>query len=148
MNYLKALVIALVLASSAYAEPSTSTVSLPDAPTQVRHVPVFGVTDWTLAGSIAASRALDWTSTEECGRRPYVECHEANLPNALVHDKVGFALYETACTAGLVFAQYELTKLGHRRLARIGQAVDFALTAHTVVHNYHLDTTPGRPSNL
>jgi hypothetical protein len=103
--------------------------------------PYSHAVDWTLAGSIATARFLDWTSTEECGRRPYGQCHEANLPNALVHNKVGFALYETACTAGLVLAQYELTKLGHRRLARIGQAVDFALTAHTVVHNYHLDTT-------
>jgi hypothetical protein len=141
-------ILAIMLSvGSAHAEPSAST--LPDAPAaQVHRVPVFHAVDWTLAGSIAATRFLDWTSTEECLRRSYIQCHEANLPNALVHNKVGFSLYETACTAGLVFAQHELTKLGHKRLARIGQAVDFALTAHSVINNYHLDTTPRRPSNL
>jgi hypothetical protein len=130
----------LLSVGTAYAEPSVST--LPDAPAaQVHHVPVFHEVDWTLAGSVAATRFLDWTSTEECGRRPYGQCHEANLPNALVHNKVGFALYETACTAGLVFAQYELTKLGHRRLARIGQAVNLSYMGKIVGHNYVLDTT-------
>jgi hypothetical protein len=125
---------------SAHAEPSAST--LPDAPAaQVHRVPVFHAVDWTLAGSIAATRFLDFSSTEECLRRPYIQCHEANLPNALVHNKVGFALYETACTAGLVFAQYELTKLGHRRLARIGQAVNLSYMGKIVGHNYVLDTT-------
>jgi hypothetical protein len=134
------LLAASLTVGTAYAESSPST--LPDAPAaQVHHVPVFHAVDWTLAGSVAATRFLDWTSTEECGRRPYGQCHEANLPNALVHNKVGFALYETACTAGLVFAQYELTKLGHRRLARIGQAVNLSYMGKIVGHNYVLDTT-------
>jgi hypothetical protein len=134
-------ILAIMLSvGSAHAEPSAST--LPDAPAaQVHRVPVFHAVDWTLAGSIAATRFLDFSSTEECLRRPYIQCHEANLPNALVHNKVGFALYETACTAGLVFAQYELTKLGHKRLARIGQAVNLSYMGKIVGHNYVLDTT-------
>ena len=40
-----------------------------------------------MAGSVVMARALDWTSTEECLRRPW--CREAELPTALVKSKVG-----------------------------------------------------------
>jgi hypothetical protein len=36
-----------------------------------------------------ASRALEWTSTEESLRRLW-QCHEAELPTDLVQSKVGF----------------------------------------------------------
>src|ERR1700733_10416832 len=62
--------IALVLLSShAYADPRPSSL-LPSAPTPAAvKMRVFGIVDWSLAGSVVAARALDWTSTEECLRR-------------------------------------------------------------------------------
>jgi hypothetical protein len=130
----------LLSVGTAYAEPSAST--LPDAPAaQAHRVPVFHVVDWTLAGSIATARFLDWTSTEECGRRPYGQCHEANLPNALVHNAPAFALYEAGTASLEIWGQYELTKLGHRKLARTLQAVNLSYMGKIVGHNYVLDTT-------
>jgi hypothetical protein len=37
--------------------------------------PVFVAVDGSLAGSVVVARAFDWTSIEECLRRPL--CHEA-----------------------------------------------------------------------
>ena len=89
---------------------------------------------------MVATRVLDWTSTEECIRRPW--CHEAELPNALVHNKVGFAAFEGAMSVASILPQYELTKHGHRKLAWLGQAVDVGVMAYTVNVNYRRDTTP------
>jgi hypothetical protein len=37
-----------------------------------------------------ATRALDWTSTEECLRRPWQQSHEGELPTILVKNKTVF----------------------------------------------------------
>ena len=101
----------------------------------------FTATDYALAGGVAASHLLDWASTEECIRRPYAQCHEAQLPNALVHNKVGFAAYETTTAAAETFGQYELTRLGHRKLARFVQSLNITVSFAVVAHNYRLDTS-------
>jgi hypothetical protein len=130
---MKKMVGALVLlVGIAHAEPS-----LPSAPASIHGVKL-GLIDWSLAGSVLVSRALDWTSTEECLRRPYQQCHEGELPNALVHSKTGFAAFEFTTSALSVFCEYEMTKHGHRRLARIGQAIDSGVVAHTVERNYRI----------
>jgi hypothetical protein len=98
--------------------------------------------DWSLAGSVYASHAGDWTSTEECIRRPYYQCHEAQLPNALVHNKVGFAAYEFGTASLEVYGQYWLTKHGHRTVARIAQTVNVGVTVGVDAHNYVLATRP------
>lgn len=98
-----------------------------------------------MAGGIVAGRALDWASTEQCIRRPYAQCHEGSLPNALVHNKIGFAAYETVSAAGLIYAQYRLTLMGHRRIARTLQFVDFVYMGRVVEKNYILDTVPYVP---
>jgi hypothetical protein len=103
--------------------------------------PVFGFVDWSLTETIVVERTLDWTSTEECIRRPYAQCHEVELPNALVKNKVGFAGFEVAMSAVSFLAQYEMTKHGHRKLAWIGQASDAGFVGQTVAVNYHYDTT-------
>lgn len=108
--------------------------TLPSYAEQVRPL------DLGLAVSVYASHAGDWASTEECTRRPYAQCHEAQLPNALVHNKVGFAAYEFTTASLEVFAQYELTRHGHRKLARVFQAVNVGVTVGVVAHNYVLDT--------
>jgi hypothetical protein len=38
--------------------------------------------------------------------------------------------------------QYEMTRHGHRRLARLGQAINAGFSGRTVKDNYRLDTTP------
>jgi hypothetical protein len=100
--------------------------------------PVFGIVDWSLAGSVVATRALDWTSTEECLRRPWKQCHEGELPSTLVKNRAGFAAYEAAVSAFSILAQYEMTRHGHRRVARLGQGVDVGFIGYTVMHNYRM----------
>jgi len=85
------------------------------------------------------ARALDWTSTEECLRRPWRQCHEAELPSALVKSKVGLAAFEAGVSGLSILAQYEMTRHGHRRLARLGQTVDVGSIAYAVLHNYKMD---------
>lgn len=53
--------------------------------------------------------------------------------------------YETATFAGEAFAQYELTKRGHRKLAWIVQSVNVGLTAAVVAKSYHLAPAPVGP---
>jgi hypothetical protein len=81
-----------MLSSHAYADPRSSSL-LPSAPTPAAvKMRVFGIVDWSLAGSVVVARALDWTSTEECLRHPW--CREGELPTGLVKNEGGFAAYE------------------------------------------------------
>jgi hypothetical protein len=139
---MKALVVSLVasamLSSPAYADTRSSSL-LPSAPTPAAvKMRVFGIVDWSLAGSVVAARALDWTSTERCLHRPWQPCHEGELPTALVKNEAGFAAYEAGVSALSILAQYEMTRHGHRRLARLGQGIDVASIGYTVVHNYRV----------
>jgi hypothetical protein len=143
---MKAFVVSLValvmLSSHAYADPRSSSL-LPGAPTPAAvKMRVFGIVDWSLAGSVVAARALDWTSTERCLHRPWQPCHEGELPTALVKNEAGFAAYEAGVSALSILAQYEMTRHGHRRLARLGQGIDVASIGYTVVHNYRLAGPP------
>ena len=96
--------------------------------------------DLTLAGGVLGSHALDYTSTLECTRRPW--CQEAELPNALVHNHAGFAAYEAGTASLEILFQYELTKHGHRKAARVFQSINVGGTLAVVGHNYVLDTHP------
>jgi hypothetical protein len=138
-NFFVLLFALVLLSGTALAEPSSALLASAPTPVAAKK-PVFGIVDWNLAGALVATRVLDWTSTEECIRRPW--CREAELPNALVHNKVGFAAFEGAISAVSILPQYELTKHGHRKLAWIGQAVDVGVMAYTVNVNYRRDMTP------
>jgi hypothetical protein len=50
-------------------------------------------------------RPLDFTSTEECLRRLWQQCHEGEPPSALVHNKVVFAAYEVGVSVVSILAQ-------------------------------------------
>jgi hypothetical protein len=100
---------------------------------------LFGTVDWTLAGSVVVGRALDWTSTEECLRRRW--CREVELPTVLVKNKVGFAAFEAVVSGFSILAQYEMTRQGHRRVARLGQSIDVGSIWYSVLHNYPEDRT-------
>ena len=138
-TFLASLVALVMLSAHAHAEPSTSSL-LPSAPVPVAvKSPASGAVDWSLAGSVVVAGALDWTSTEECLRRPW--CREAELPTALVNSKVGFAAFEAGVSGLSILAQDEMTRHGHRRLARLGQSIDVASIGYTVIHNYKMDRT-------
>jgi hypothetical protein len=137
--FLTSLVALLMLSSRAYAEPNPLP-SLPSAPIPlVVKSTLFGAVDWSLAGSVVIARALDWTSTEECLRRPW--CREAELPAALVKNKVGFAAFEAGVSGFSILAEYEMTRHGRRRLARLGQSIDLGSIGYSVLHNYRNDRT-------
>jgi hypothetical protein len=138
-TFLTSLVALVMLSSHAYAEPNPMP-SLPSAPIPlVVKSPLFGVVDWSLAGSVVMARALDWKSTEECLRRPW--CREAELPTVLVKNKVGFAAFEAGVSGFSILAEYEMTRRGHRRLARLGQSIDVGSIGYSVLHNYRKDRT-------
>jgi hypothetical protein len=135
--FLTSLVALVMLTSCAYGEPKSlspfPSAPIPQAP------PLFGAVDWSLAGSVVIARALDWTSTEECLRRPW--CREAQLPTVLVKNKVGFAAFETVASGFSILAQYEMTRHGHKRLARLGQSINLGAIGYSVLHNYRSDRT-------
>ena len=129
------LVLAALLCLSgalAHCEPS------PSAPVPVPVPARFGAVDYSLAASIVSARALDFTSTEECIRRPAAQCHEVELPQSLVHNKAAFAAFEVGTASLSLFEQYELTKHGHRKLARTIQVANVSLMGFVVSHNYRL----------
>lgn len=124
------LAVVLSCASVAYGS------DLPEAP-EPFHGEVMTPTSLLLAGSVVASRALDWASTEECLRRAW--CHEGELPNALVHSKPGLAAFEASMTALGIFAQHEMEKHGHRKMAIVGQVVSSSMILGQDAYNYYVD---------
>jgi hypothetical protein len=138
-TFLVSLVALVMLSSRAYAEPNPLP-ALPSAPIpMVVKSPFFGAIDWSLAGSVVVARALDWTSTEECLRRPW--CREVELPTVLVKNKVGFVAFEAVVSGFSILAQYEMTRHRHRRLGRLGQSIDVGSIGYSVLHNYRNDRT-------
>ena len=122
---------------------SISTSTLPEAPVQataINHPHVFGVVDWSLAGSVVATHLIDFTSTETWISTKV--CREAIPPNALVHLKPAFMAYELGTASLEILAQYELSRHGHRRVARLAQAANISLTARTVERNYQQASLP------
>jgi hypothetical protein len=94
-------------------------------------------TELALDFGVIASHALDWSSTEQCARRPYKQCHESELPEALVHSKIGLAAFEGAEAAVEIWGQHKLERK-HRKLAYIAQSVNIGFLLKTDVHNYSL----------
>jgi hypothetical protein len=124
--------LALVLSCAGVAHGA----DLPEAPAPFHGV-VITPTSFLLAGGVVASRALDWASTEECLRRSW--CHEGELPNALVHSKPGLAAFEVSMAGLSIFAQHEIAKHGHRKLAIMGQVVSSSLMLGQDAYNYYVD---------
>jgi len=132
-----ALAVVLSCANVAYGS------DLPEAP-EPFHGVVVSRTSLLLAGGVVASRALDWASTEECLRRSW--CHEGELPNALVRSKPGLAAFEASMSALGIFAQHEIGKHGHRKLAIMGQVVSSTVILGQDAYNYYVDKSyPRRP---
>jgi hypothetical protein len=124
---------ALVICASAQAESS-----LPSAPVPAPHV--FSAVDWSLAGGIVAGRALDWSSTRQMLRRGY---QEEILPSGLAHSKVGLGVFEAGAASIQILSAWELSRHGHRALARTIGAVSLGLSLTVDEHNYGLKSCEG-----
>jgi hypothetical protein len=142
--YLSSFTLAVVLSCASAAHGS----DLPEAPEsfhpELFRSQVMTPSNLLLAGGLVASRALDWASTEECLRRSW--CHEGELPNALVRSKPGLAAFEVSVSALSIFAQHEIGKHGHRKVAFMGQVVASSLIVGQDAYNYYVDKSyPRRP---
>lgn len=128
--------IAAVLLGLSACVASAESMSLPVAPEAVKAPRVFKAADWSLTAALYASHAADYLSTEQCvhGAR----CREVVLPQFLVHRNGLFAAYEFATASLETAGAYELSKHGHRGLARVIQSVNVSYTAKVVAHNYEL----------
>lgn len=104
----------------------------------------FHMLDWSLLGAAAATRVLDFTSTEKALTEPQY-FHEAILPNALVKNKPAFAAFQ----AGTVAVNYEayrfLVHHNMRSIARVSQYMYVGVMTFQVAHNYQLLANP--PAN-
>jgi hypothetical protein len=117
----------LLLGSLCVAHAGAQTINAPQPNT-------MGVTGWSLAGALLAGRALDWASTQECLRRSY--CKEAELPSTLAHSKVGLGAFEVGAASLEILSEYQLTRRGHRKLARAMASVNVGLSLTVDAHNY------------
>jgi hypothetical protein len=59
----------------------------------------------------------------------------------LVKNKVGFAAFKAGVSGFSILAKYEMTRRGHRRLARLGQSMDVGSIGYSVLHNFRKDRT-------
>jgi hypothetical protein len=107
---------------------------------------VFHKTDWTISAALFVAHLGDYTSTEQGVRQP--RFRESVLPQALVHSHAGLAAYEFGTASLEVLCQYELTKHGHRRMARIAQIANIDFTTRTVAHNYEVEWRTILPARL
>ncbi len=106
---------------------------------KVQHETVAQKTaDYSLWFGVLAVHTLDWTSTQQCLRRPAAQCHETKLPVALVESKVGFAFFKAGIAFGAIEGQRYLERHGHRRLAYLGQSIHIGLVLKTDIKNYQL----------
>jgi hypothetical protein len=108
---------------------------LPSAPAPTSSIVkqhVFGATDYALASGILAGRALDWASTQRAINRGG---HEELLPGGLAKSKVGLGAFEAGMAVLEIYSAYELSRHGHRKLARTISALDITLSFAVDAHN-------------
>jgi hypothetical protein len=92
-------------------------------------------TDWGLISVASTLRVLDYTTTETCMKHPQI-FQEEILPNALVHNKPGFAAFEGSTVVANYFAYRSLAR-HHRSAVRAGQAVYDGLMGTAISINYY-----------
>ena len=92
--------------------------------------------DWSLLGSAAALRFLDYKSTVKAMSDP-ANFREVELPNALVHNRPAFGAFEAGMVVTNYYAYRFFVEHRHRRLARIGQIMNLSAMAWTVGRNYY-----------
>jgi hypothetical protein len=95
-----------------------------------------------LFASVAASRALDYSSTLNMRRRG---CQEILLTNDVVDNHPAFALIEAAATGVSVGASYLFHHYGHHKLERWTSIVHATLATSGAIRNYSLKTAHSAP---
>ena len=90
---------------------------------------------WALLGAVAAARAFDWSSTQECLREPSEICHEVMLPDAAARSKPELALIEAGALGTEVLLSNHLARR-HPKLTIVGDALSLSAVLATDVHNY------------
>lgn len=96
---------------------------------------------WLFAG-VAASRALDYSSTLNMRRRGR---QEILVTNDVVDNHAGFAALEAAGVGVSIGASYLFHCYGHRKLERWTSIVHIGLTTTGAVRNYCLKTAHRPP---
>jgi hypothetical protein len=97
---------------------------------------------WLFAG-VAASRALDFTSTKNFRRRGR---DEGLLTNAIVDNTPLFATIEIAATAGSIGVSYLFHVHGHHKMERWTSIVHMSVSFFGAARNYALKTVHPAPA--
>jgi hypothetical protein len=118
---------ALLLLSLAV--PSHADV-FPSAPSPVS----MTATDWSLAGTLALGRALDWSTTRRCLRHSW--CEEEVLPTGLAKSNVGLAAFEFGALSLELCSLHELIRHRHRKAARAVAMFNASISLGVDGHNY------------
>ena len=110
----------------------------PTAPTPARapEHPFWDRTNILLFSGVAASRALDYTSTRHFQARGD---NEVLIPDDVVNNSPGFAALEAAGTATSVGISYLFHRTGHHKLERWMSIGHIGVTAVGVGWNYSLN---------
>lgn len=112
---------------------------VPDAPPPAAPIPQHRFWDRTnilLFSGVAASRALDYTSTRHFQVRGD---QEVLIPDDVVNNSAGFAALEAAGAATSVGISYILHRTGHHKLERWMSIGHIGVTAVGVGWNYSLN---------
>ncbi len=123
----------LVNAQEAPASPSPSATIEESKPTHKFWDKENG---WLFAG-VAASRALDYTSTRNMLARGR---EEILIPDDVVNSRAGFPALEAAGTATSIGISYIFHHYQHHKLERWVSIVHIGVTTFGAVHNYALDS--------
>jgi hypothetical protein len=91
---------------------------------------------WLFTG-VAASRALDYTSTKNMLGRGR---EELLIPDDVVNSEAGFPALEAAGAATSVGLSYIFHRYNHHKLERWVSIVHIGVTTFGAVHNYSLKT--------
>ena len=133
----KVLAIFLLLSLSLAAQEGTTTAPVPEPPSAPAPQHRFwDRTNILLFSGVAASRALDYTSTRHFQARGD---NEVLIPDDVVNNSAGFAALEAAGTAASVGISYIFHRYGHHKMERWVSIVHIGVTAFGDVRNYSLD---------
>jgi hypothetical protein len=127
----------LVLSLPLAAQEAGSRV--PDAPPPAAPVPQHRFWDRTnilLFSGVAASRALDYTSTRHFQARGD---QEILIPDDVVNNSAGFAALEAAGTAASVGISYIFHRYGHHKMECWVSIVHIGVTGFGDARNYSLN---------
>lgn len=117
------------------ASSATFTTALRRAPAVEPELrPGLDAADWTLLGTAAAFRYLDYQTTVKAMSDP-ANFHEVILPQALVDNHAGLGAFEASTVVANYWIYRVLVRHGHRRLARAGQVINLGALAGTVAYN-------------